>query len=51
VKSNWSLPVGVTHSLDVWKMKLKRLRQKLKGWNNNIVGHYKKLKKDLIEKN
>jgi hypothetical protein len=50
VKSNWSLPVGVTHSLDVWKLKLKRLRQKLKGCNNNIVGHYKKLKKDLIEK-
>jgi hypothetical protein len=50
VKSNWSLPVGATHSLDVWKLKMKRLRQKLKGWNNNIVGHYKRLKKDLIEK-
>jgi exonuclease III len=50
VKNVWSLPVGVTNSLDVWKLKLKRLRQKLKGWNSNIVGHYKKLKKNLIEK-
>jgi hypothetical protein len=50
VRSNWSLSVSVTHSLDVWKLKLKRLRQNLKGWNSNIVGHYKKLKKDLIEK-
>jgi len=50
VENVWTLPVGVSNSLDVWKLKLKRLRQKLKGWNNNIVGHYKKLKKNLIEK-
>jgi hypothetical protein len=50
VENVWALPVGVSNSLDVWKLKLKRLRQKLKGWNSNIVGHYKKLKKNLIEK-
>jgi hypothetical protein len=50
VENVWTLPVGVSDSLDVWKLKLKRLRQKLIGWNSNIVGHYKKLKKNLIEK-
>jgi hypothetical protein len=29
---------------------MKRLRQMLKGWNINVVGHYKKLKKNLISK-
>jgi hypothetical protein len=50
VKNNWSLPVGANHSIDVWKLKMKCLRQMLKGWNNNVVGHYKKLKKDLISR-
>jgi exonuclease III len=55
VKDNWSLPVRARrkrarHSIDVWKLKIKRLRQMLKGWNINVEGHYKKLKKNLISK-
>jgi hypothetical protein len=50
VKNNWSLPVRASHSIDVWKLKMKRLRQMLKGWNINVVGHYKKLKKILCKK-
>jgi hypothetical protein len=50
VKDNWSLPVRARHSIDVWKLKIKCLRQMLKGWNINVEGHYKELKKNLISK-
>lgn len=50
VIDNWSLPVKANHSIDIWKMKIKRLKQMLKGWNINVEGHYKKLKKELMSK-
>jgi hypothetical protein len=50
VIDNWSLPVRANHSIDVWKLKIKRLKQMLKGWNINVEGHYKKLKKELMSK-
>jgi hypothetical protein len=50
VKDNWSLPMRARHCIDVWKLKIKRLKQMLKGWNINVEGHYKKLKKDLMSK-
>jgi hypothetical protein len=36
------------HSIDIWKLKIKRLKQMLKGWNINVEGHYKNMKKDLM---
>jgi hypothetical protein len=50
VIDNWSLPVRANHSIDVWKLKIKRLKQMLKGWNINVEGHYKKLKTELMSK-
>jgi hypothetical protein len=47
VIDNWSLPMSARHSLDVWKLKVKRMKQMLKGWNINVEGRYKKLKKIL----
>jgi hypothetical protein len=48
VIDNWSLPVKAYHSIDIWKLKIKRLKQMLKGWNINVEGHYKNMKKDLM---
>jgi hypothetical protein len=50
VIDNWSLLVKANHSIDIWKLKIKRLKQMLKGWNINVEGHYKKMKKDLMTK-
>jgi hypothetical protein len=36
--------------MDIWKTKTKRLKQMLKGWNINVEGHYKKMKKELLAK-
>jgi hypothetical protein len=48
VIDNWSLPVKANHNIDIWKLKIKRLKQMLKGWNINVEGHYKNMKKDLM---
>jgi hypothetical protein len=45
VKCNWNIPVRNNNSLEIWKQKVKRLKNKLKGWNMNIEGGYKKAKK------
>jgi hypothetical protein len=50
VIDNWSLPVKANHSIDIWKLKIKRLKQMLKGWNINVEGHYKNMKKELMTK-
>jgi hypothetical protein len=50
VIDNWSLLVKANHSIDIWKLKIKRLKQMLKGWNINVEGHYKMMKKDLMTK-
>jgi exonuclease III len=42
VIDNWSIPVKAKGSIDIWKTKIKRLKQMLKGWNINVEGHYKK---------
>jgi hypothetical protein len=42
VIDNWSIPVMAKGSIDIWKTKIKRLKQMLKGWNINVEGHYKK---------
>jgi hypothetical protein len=43
VSHNWSLPVRNYRSLDIWKEKIKRVKNMLIGWNINVEGHYKKL--------
>lgn len=50
VIANWSLPVNFWHSLDAWKMKIRRLKKMLKGWNINVEGQYKNLKRDYMDK-
>jgi hypothetical protein len=50
VIENWSIPVKAKCSINIWKTKTKRLKQMLKGWNINVEGHYKKMKKDLLSK-
>jgi hypothetical protein len=50
VIQNWSIPVKAICSIDIWKTKIKRLKQMLKGWNINVEGHYKKMKKELLAK-
>jgi hypothetical protein len=37
-------------SLDTWKEKVKRLKRVIKGWNLNVEGDYRKLKKELTQK-
>ena len=36
--------------MDVWQHKLRKLRKKLKGWINNVVGVYRKQKHELLSK-
>jgi hypothetical protein len=50
VIENWSIPVKANCSMDIWKTKIKRLKHMLKGWNINVEGHYKKMKKNLLVK-
>jgi hypothetical protein len=50
VIDNWSISVKAKSSIDIWKTKIKRLKQMLKGWNINIEGQYKKMKRELLDK-
>lgn len=44
MKCNWNIPVRNNISSEICKQKVKRLKNKLKGWNMNIEGEYKKAK-------
>jgi hypothetical protein len=50
VIENRSIRVKAKGSIDIWKTKTKHLKQMLKGWNINVEGHYKKMKKELLAK-
>lgn len=47
---NRRIAVKKNKSIEVWKEKVKRLKKMLKGWNLNVEGSYKKIKKELTRK-
>lgn len=48
---SWYHPMRSRNSIDIQKKKVKKnKKKKLKRWNSNINGHYKKFKKALTKK-
>jgi len=50
VIDSWRQSCNGISPLEIWQIKIRRLRQFLRGWAKNKSGHYKKEKKDLISK-
>jgi mannosylglycoprotein endo-beta-mannosidase len=50
VRDVWHSVLTEGSPLERWQAKIRRLRQYLKGWANNVSGAYKKEKKELLNK-
>jgi len=50
VRDVWNSVVDTGTPIERWQNKIRRLRQYLRGWAKNISGHYKKEKKELLDK-
>ncbi|KAG2615883.1 hypothetical protein PVAP13_3NG045571 [Panicum virgatum] len=47
VKEIWEKPVRGNNIIDIWNIKIKRVKKYLKGWSQNIKGHRRKEKNEL----
>ena len=47
VRKSWDSPCHESNPLDIWHLKLKRLRQQLKSWSLNVNADLKRKKTDL----
>jgi hypothetical protein len=50
VNDIWTSVVEGDTPLERWQSRIRRVRQYLRGWAKNTSGHYKKQKKDLLDK-
>lgn len=48
VREVWTIDASNLSSLDAWQFRLRLLRRRLKGWNRNVEGLYKKEKKEIL---
>ena len=49
VRKSWDSPCHESNPLDIWHLKLKRLRQQLKGWSLNVNADWKREKQSLLQ--
>jgi hypothetical protein len=50
VSQVWQNTLVLGSPIDIWQIKIRRLRQHLKGWTKHVSGVYKKEKTTLLNK-
>jgi hypothetical protein len=50
IKDLWTQIVAYGTTMERWQIKIRRVRQYLRGWAKNVSGHYKKEKKRMLDK-
>jgi hypothetical protein len=49
MKKTWDKEYPISDSVEVWQMKIRSLRKKIKGWSGNVEVEMKKKKKGILE--